>query len=267
MVLSRRTAKGALAAGGLLALAAIMVFPPERPSSRDALAPPGPAHWLGTNDIGQDVLAGLILGLPNTVLIPVAVATLSVLIAGGLAAIAALRGGVAEALVLRLVEVLQLLPSMFLLLLLASWIRPGFAGVMLLLALTSWHDDVRVLRAILLREIPRENVQYARLHGASWTYCLCRHVLPAVWPAVLAVWVQNVQGGVMRIAGLGFLGLIDPRLVTWGGMMQEALPWLYSSAWLWLLMPPALALSIFVATLILAAKRLEERTLAAGVAP
>lgn len=267
MVVPRRTATGALVAGGLLALAAIMVFPPARPSSRDALAPPGATHWLGTNDIGQDVLAGLTLGLPNTVLIPVAVATLSLLIAGGLAAIAALRGGFAEVLILRLVEVLQLLPSMFFLLLLASWIRPGFFGVMVLLALTSWHDDVRVLRAILLREVPRENVQYARLHGAGWLYCLRRHVLPTVWPAVLAVWVQNVQGGVMRIAGLGFLGLIDPRLVTWGGMMQEALPWLYGRAWLWLLLPPALALSIFVAALILAAQRLEERALAAGVAP
>ncbi|MEZ5838709.1 MAG: ABC transporter permease subunit [Geminicoccaceae bacterium] len=267
MAVSRKTATGALAAGGLLALAAIVIFPPDRSSSRDALAPPGYAHWLGTNDIGQDVAAGLILGLSNTVLIPVAVATLSLLIAGGLAAIAAWRGGLAEAMVLRLVEVLQILPSMFLLLLLASWIRPGFAGIMLLLALTSWHDDVRVLRAILLREIPRENVQYARLHGAGWFYCLRRHVLPAVWPAVLAVWVQNVQGGVMRIAGLGFLGLIDPRLVTWGGMMQEALPWLYGPAWLWLLLPPALSLSLFVAMLILAAKRLEERALAAGVAP
>lgn len=267
MAVFYRTAKGMLAAGGVLALAAIMVFPPSRTASRNALVSPGATHWLGTNDIGQDVLAGLLLGLPNTVLIPVAVATLSVLIAGTLAAIAALRGGFAEALILRLVEVLQLLPSMFLLLLLASWIRPGFIGVMMLLALSSWHDDVRILRAILLREIPRENVQYARLHGASWAYCLRRHVLPAVWPAVLAVWVQNVQGGVMRIAGLGFLGLIDPRLVTWGGMMQEALPWLYSPAWLWLLLPPAMALSIFVATMILAAKRLEERALTLGVAP
>lgn len=242
----------------------VLVVPPGRSTSVAVLSPPSAGHWLGTNDVGQGVLTGLLLGLPATVLIPLAAATAAVAIAGLLGSLAALRGGLAEAAILRLVEAMQVLPSIFLLLLLASWIRPGFAGVIVLLALTTWHDDVRVVRALILREIQRENVQYARLIGAGWIYCLVRHVVPAIWPAVVAVWIQNVQGGVMRVAGLGFLGLMDPRLVSWGGMMQEALPWIYSPAWGWLLVPPALALSGFVALLILAASRLEDHAQGRG---
>lgn len=240
---------------------------PDYTTSRDVLHPPAPGHWLGTNDIGQDVSVGLARGLPNTVMIPVVVALISLPIAGAFAAVAALRGRFSESIVLRGIEILQVLPSMLLLLLLATWIRPGFAGVVLLLALTSWHDDVRLLRAIILREITRESLRYARIHGASWAYCLRRHILPSVWPAITALYVQNVRGGVMKVAGLGFLGLIDPRLVTWGGMMQDALPYLHGNAWPWLLLPPACALSLFLAILILAGQRLEERALAGSVAP
>ena len=256
-----------LTTASLIALLAVgwrVAAGPERPysTSRDVLHPPGPAHWLGTNDIGQDVLAGLVVGLPGSVFIPLVVALICLLLAGAFAALAALRGGFIEAAVLRGVEILQVLPSMFLLLLLATWIRPSFAGVVALLALTSWHDDVRVLRAIILRETTRESLCYARVNGASWPYCLVRHVLPSVWPAVMAIYVQNVRGGVMKVAGLGFLGLIDPRLVTWGAMMQDALPYLYGPAWLWLLLPAAAILSLFLGGLILVGQRLEERALA-----
>ncbi len=250
-----------------VASAGVLFMHPDYSTSANSLVPPGPAHWLGTNDIGQDVLAGLLLGLPNTVFIPVIVAFISLAISGVLAAIAALRGGLAEAAILRIVEILQVLPSMFLLLLLASWISPGFGGVVMLVALTSWHDDIRVLRAILLRETGRENVVFARLAGAGWGYCLLRHVLPAVFPAVLAVWVQNGRGGALRISGLGFLGLIDPRLITWGGMMQQAMPWLYDRAWTWLLLPPAFALSLFIGSLIVAGRHLEEQALAGESPP
>lgn len=250
------------AAGVLLAAATVLLMPPDYTTSARSLLPPGSGQWLGTNDLGQDVLAGLLVGLPNTVFIPVIVASVSFALSAGLAAIAALRGGWAEVVILRLVEILQVLPSMFLLLLLASWISPGFGGVVVLMALISWHDDIRLLRAILLREINRENVTHARQSGAGWGYCLFRHVLPAVFPAVLAVWIQNIRGAVMRLSGLGFLGLIDPRLVTWGGMMQQALPWIYDQAWLWLLLPPALALSLFIGALIIAGRHLEEQALA-----
>lgn len=227
-------------------------------TSRDVLAPPGAAHWLGTNDIGQDVVAGLILALPNTVLIAIATAFLALAMTTLVAAPAALRGGWLAAVVMRVVDILQVVPSTLVLLLVAAWIRPDFLGIVLLLAITAWHDDVRVLYAVFRRELTRENVRFARHMGASWTCCFIHHILPSVWPTSLALFVQHVRYAAMRTAGLAFLGLMDPRLLTWGGMLQDALDHLYKPAWLWLLLPPAICLSLFLLAVLAAGQWLED---------
>lgn len=234
---------------------------PTVASSRDVLQPPGPAHWLGTNDIGQDVLASLLSALPGTVAIPF-LAALAAMLFAGLFAAAALGGGVARMMVLRCVDTLQALPSLFFLLLLATWIRPGPVGIVLILCLTTWHSDVRVLCAVALRETSRDSVAHARRMGAGWRYCFARHVLPAAWPSVLGLYVQNLRGAVMRLAGLGFLGLTDPRFVTWGGMLHEGMAHLYGPEWWWLVLPPALALSGLIGGLVLWGQRAERRAMA-----
>jgi peptide/nickel transport system permease protein len=232
------------------------------------LQPPSTAHWLGTNDIGQDVLRGLLVATPNTIAIALATGLLSLLIAGIVAALAATRGRIVSGILLRIVDILQVVPSILLLLLVAAWVQPGIAGTVLLLSLTTWQDDVRVLRAIMVRELTRESIHYARILGARWAYCLWRHVLPAVTPAIVALFVQNVRQAAMRTAGLGFLGLTDPRLATWGSMMQDAIAHLYTDAWLWLLIPPAAMLSLFLFVLLSFGRRLEEQIAAnAGRAP
>lgn len=229
---------------------------PPHPVSRDVLQPPGLEHWLGTNDIGQDVFIGLIVAAPNTILVALVAGLISLALSVAIAA-AAMRGVILSSLVLRIVDILQAMPSIFILLLLAAWVRPNFAGAILLLALTSWHDDVRVLRAIMLREITRENIHYARRMGGSRFYCLAHHVLPAMRPAIMGLYLQNVCSAAMRVAGLGFLGLTDPRLLTWGGMMQDGLAHLYGDAWRWLLLPPACCLSLFLLALLVLGRHLE----------
>lgn len=235
---------------------------PAIASSRDVLQPPGPTHWLGTNAIGQDVLANLLSALPGTVAIPFLAALAAMLIAGLFAAAAALGGSVPRMMVLRFVDVLQVLPPLFFLLFLAAWIRPAPFGIVIILSLTMWHGDVRVLYVLALRESSRDSVAHARHMGAGWLYCFVRHVLPAAWPAVLGLYVQNLRSAVMRLAGLGFLGLTDPRLVTWGGMLQEGMAYLYGREWIWLVLPPASALSCLIGGLILWGQRAERRAMA-----
>ena len=189
----------------------------------DVLAPPSAAHWLGTNDIGQDVFTGLVRAAPVTMglaLVTGALALTLAFVAGSLAAVFPKSAGVV---VLRLTDMLEVIPSILILLLVAAWHRPGFLGLVLVLGLTSWHDDVLAVRAILLRETWRENVLIARAMGAGWPYLLRRHVLPAIEPSLAGLFLQNVGQAAMRLAGLAFLGLTDPRLLTWGGMMQDAL--------------------------------------------
>lgn len=247
---------------GLAAAISIWFLPPYT-TSQDVLVPPRWDHWLGTNDIGQDVLTGLLIATPNTVLIALTAGALALSLAVAVSLVAALSGGVVSGIVLRLVDILQVVPSILVLLLISAWSRPGLPELVVILALVTWHDDVRVLRAVFLRELTRENVHFARRMGASWRYCAARHILPGVWPTIAGLHVQNIRQAALRTAGLSFLGLADPRLLTFGGMMQNALDYLYGNAWLWLLPPPAFCLSFFLLSLLTLEQRFERRALLA----
>ncbi len=247
----------------LLFLAVLFLsFLPSYDVGYNTLQAPSRSHWLGTNDIGQDVLTGILTALPNTVLVAVLASLMALFLAIVMAANAAIAKGWVAALILRLVDILHIIPSILVLLLFAAWIQPGFLGMILLIGLTSWHDDVRVLRALILRERTRENVAFARQMGAGWGYCLWRHILPSVWPAITGLFVQHIRQSTMKVAGLGFLGLTDPRLVTWGSMMQDALDYLHMSAALWLLLPPGLCLCLFLLLALALGRRLERYSLA-----
>ncbi|AUR13672.1 ABC transporter, integral inner membrane component (plasmid) [Phaeobacter inhibens] len=232
----------------------------EYHSSRAVLAPPGLGHWLGTNEIGQDVLIGLILATPTTLTLAMATAVLTVSLAVGAASLVVFGGPFLSALMLRCVDVLQVVPTMLLLLLVAALVSPGFMALFLLLVLTGWSDDVRVAAAVLRREALRENVQYARVMGAGWFYCWRWHLFAALRPLLGALMVQNIRQAALKSAGLGFLGLTDPRLLTWGSMMQSAMDQLYTGAWMWLLLPPAALLSLLLHTTL----KLGDRRLRSG---
>ena len=255
----------------IVAISLCLMLPEVLPpyvTTRDVLQPPGPAHWLGTNDIGQDVLTGLLRSAPNTILIAVLTATVALAISIPFAGLTATGPRWLQRTLMRIVDVLQIVPSVLVILLVAAWVQPGLNGIALLLALTIWPDDVRVLRTVFRREIMRENVAVARQLGGSWTYCIGRHVLPAMGPVLLGLFLQHIRQAALKTAGLGFLGLTDPRLVTWGSMMQDALDHLHTSAWIWLLLPPAACLTLFLHGVLRAGGRLERsgQTLTTGLA-
>ena len=242
----------------------ILQWLPAYATSTDTLMPPGSAHLFGTNEFGQDVLIGLLTATPNTIFVALATAFLSMIIAIIMAAIAALGGRYMSAIVMRLVDILQILPSVLILLLLTAWIHPGMIGIILLLALTSWYDDVRILRSLFLRALTRENIHYARHKGASWTYCIRKHIIPSIWPVLMGLYIQNIRQAAMQMAGLGFIGLTDSRLVSWGSMIQDATNYLYEQAWLWLLLPPAICLALFLYFILTLGKQLEQHSMATG---
>lgn len=268
-LLSWHPSRAATATAAVLALCLMLpgVLPPYV-TTRDVLQPPGPEHWLGTNDIGQDVLTGLLRAAPNTVLIALLAAAAALALSIPFASLTVTGPRWLQRTLMRVVDVLQIVPSVLVILLIAAWVQPGLGGIALLLALTIWPDDVRVLRTAFRREIARENVAVARQLGGSWTYCIGRHVLPAMGPVLLGLFLQHVRQAALKTAGLGFLGLTDPRLVTWGSMMQDALDHLHTSAWIWLLLPPAACLTLFLHGVLRAGGRLERsgQTLTTGLA-
>lgn len=227
-------------------LAAVL---PAPDMSAQVLRPPGGGHALGTDELGQDVLLRLIGALPDTLLLALAVGVLPVLFAVILAAaFMSAAGGCRQAL-LRVVDVAMLLPSALVLTVLAAFVSPGLWGSILLLSALAWLDDYRVLATSLDKENLRENVRIARMYGASRGYLLRAHLLPPLWPVLLALVVQNARRGVMLSAGLVFLGLADPRMPSWGSLMREAQKYMHMDAFWWLLPPPLAALTLLLLAL------------------
>ncbi|WP_180902344.1 ABC transporter permease [Martelella soudanensis] len=228
-----------------IALITVAIVPPDYATSEHSLMPPGIGYLLGTNDLGQSVLAGLVRAAPMSIAISLAAgggATGLAVCAAGLIALAGRRSGQG---LLGLIDLLQIVPSVLILLLIASWYQPDFLGIVIVLIFTTWHDDVRVLRALMERENNRDSTRMARQMGASQVWCLRYHIVPGLRGPLKALYAQNCLQAGMRAAGLGFLGLTDPRLLTWGRMMNDGLDYLHGVAAFWLLLPPLGMMSIF----------------------
>lgn len=249
----------------VLALAAI--GPAASPYPPDAfvappLLSPSAAHPLGTNALGQDLFAQFLAGARPSVVAGMAGGALSTLLAL-LAGIGSALGRRADALLRSVTDLFLAVPHLPLLMLVVALVGPSLWTVALALGALSWPAFARVVRAQTLSEAAQGHVLAARAVGASPARIMWRHVLPALVPIVAAKLVLTVQYVVLAEASLAFLGLGDPALVSWGGMVQRAMQYglLFATpVWSWWLLPPVLAIAAFVASLAMLGTMLDERT-------
>lgn len=246
----------------LLAVGILMVWGVAFPLSDssmtgEVLASPSADHWLGTNQMGQDVLHRAVTAAPGTITVGLAagMATLVVALVYGFAAVTAppLLGRS----MMRWVDIMIALPNVVLAMLVASYLRPATGTLLLLLVAFAWPPDVRVVAALILRETRRDSYRLAQAFGAGPAYLALRHLLPRMAPVLAALGVQGTRRAIMHASGLAFLGLTDPSSPTWGSMLAEAVPLLYDSAAVWLILAPIVALSSFLLLLSLVGARLE----------
>lgn len=227
----------------MAALLLLSLVLPQAGMSLQVLQPPSRQHWLGTDVLGRDVLLTVFKALPNTLLIALATGVLPVLIALLLTALTYWLGAWFRVLLLKLVDILLILPSTLLLIVLAAFLQPDLWGCILLVALLTWTDDFRVLGSALQKAVQRDNVQLVRSYGANKGYVLRVHIWPALTSLLYALMLQNARRGVGITAGLAFLGLMDPRIANFGGLLFESQRQMHSAAFWWLLLPPMLALA------------------------
>ena len=248
----------ALAVGLGAARAAQAWWQPQAAALADAaLTAPDARHWLGVDDLGRDVLARQAAAAPLTAGVGLAVSALGMALAAALALLG-LRSPRADALTLRLADVCSALPGTLILIALSSAFRPGAAALAATLALLGWDAELRTLRARLRQVWRHESLDAARLAGAGAPWLLRRHALPALAGLLAAQAVGLARRGVFHYAGLAFLGLADPRQPTWGGMLNEAMPWLAHPAALWCALPAACCLACLLIGLALIGQGLEE---------
>lgn len=245
-----------LAAAGiiLLVLFATMallapVLSPWNPSTLDLahrLAGPSATHWLGTDELGRDILSRVIWGARLSLTVAVSVVSLSLLLGLILGGIAGFYGGwIDVAINTFLMNAFLALPGILLAIAFVAFLGPGLLNLILALAIGGWVGYARLVRAQVLAVREREFVEAARALGASDIRIFVRHILPNILQPLIVQAAIGMAGAVLAEATLSFLGLgVPPPSPSWGAMLNDARPFLFDSPHL--VVFPAIAVALCV---------------------
>lgn len=222
---------------------------------------PDAHHWLGTDDLGRDVLARLVHGARLTLLIALGVVLLSTLLGVTLGALAGLKGGVFDLLLSRVLEIASTFPTVFFLIVVVAALRgPSVLAVVIVLGLTRWPEAARLVRAEVLRLKTLDYVMAARALGASEARILSRHLIPNALGPVFVSSTFAVGSAVLLESALSFLGLgASPPAASWGELLQQAHRNLITPGAWWLAVWPGLAIASLVLATQAVGKGLERR--------
>ncbi len=198
-------------------------YDPAGVNVRQILQPPGPDHWLGTDELGRDVFSRLVYGAPISLLVGFVAVGISVAIGTVLGCTAGYYGGWWDSLVMRLVDLLQAIPTFFLILAAIAFLKPSIWLIMVIIGLTGWMGVCRMVRAEVLSLREREFVMAARVQGAGDARILFRHLLPNAIVPVLVSATLGIAGAILVESSLSFLGLgVQPPQPSWGNMLAQA---------------------------------------------
>jgi peptide/nickel transport system permease protein len=232
---------------GLLALAMLAgwIAPADPFASVGApLRSPTLAHPMGTDDLGRDVLSGVVYGTRTSLLLALIVSLLTGAIGVVVGSLAAWQGSRADDALMRITEFVQVVPRFFLAVIVIALFGPGLDRLILLLGLTSWPWIARVVRAEVLSLKQREFVEAARSLGAGHLRILFRQVLPNALPPVVVVVSLSAASVILIEAGLSFLGLGDPDVVSLGYLANNAQRFLRVAWWMAAFPGAAIALAV-----------------------
>lgn len=229
----------------LTALMADLVTPGDPfATSADVLQPPSWSHLLGTDDFGRDLLRAILHGARVSLIVAVAATSVALTIGVIIGATAGYRGGLVDDLLMRFTEVFQVVPRFFLVVTTVALFGSGIGLLILIIALTSWSGTARLVRAQVMSLVTFDHVMAAQAGGARPGRVLLRHILPLAMPPLVAHASFQASGAILVEAGVSFLGLGDPSVMTWGALLHEAHHFL-RVAW-WLAVFPGLALTVTV---------------------
>ncbi|TDV07195.1 peptide/nickel transport system permease protein [Paraburkholderia caballeronis] len=199
----------------------------------DRLLPPGsPSHWLGTDQLGRDILSRLVYGSRLTLSIAILVVVVVVPIGLLIGTIAGFFGGWADVVLMRITDVALAFPKIVLALAFAAALGPGVLNAVIAISITAWPAYARLARAETLRYVHADFIHAARLQGASRTRLLLRYIVPLCASSVIVRATLDMAGIILTVAGLGFLGLgAQPPSPEWGFMVASGRNVLLDAWW------------------------------------
>jgi peptide/nickel transport system permease protein len=210
----------------VLALAAPWLAPydPTAQNLPARLAAPDAAHWMGTDELGRDVLSRVLFGARVSMFVSVSVVLGAGLVGLAIGALAGYLGGWPDRLVNAvLINAFLSFPGILLAIAFAAFLGPGLGKVVLALTITGWAGYARLARAQVLQTKELDYVVAARTLGASDARILVRHLLPNILPPVLVQATVALAGAILAESTLSFLGLgVLAPMPSWGAMLNDA---------------------------------------------
>ncbi|WP_031074819.1 ABC transporter permease [Streptomyces sp. NRRL S-118] len=252
----------ALALIAVVALAAPLLVGDDVQSVTDArgaaLEAPSGAFPLGTDQFGRSLLGLLVWGARVSLAVGLLAAALSVAIGTLVGIVAGHYGGRLSTLLMRITDWFLVMPSLVLAIVLATVMSRSMWTVILAIGVTSWPTTARLVRAQTIAVESRPYIERARALGGGHGHVMSRHVLPNVMPLVLAQTTLCISTAILTEATLAFLGLGDPTVVSWGGMLQDAREaGAVSSGHWWYLAPPGIAIAVVALAFTLCGRAVE----------
>jgi peptide/nickel transport system permease protein len=209
---------------------------PYDPNEQDYLAiadPPSAAHWLGTDDIGRDVLSRLIYG--SRVSLEVGLIAMGIAVGVGvmLGLVAGYVGGLADDVILRVVDAVQAFPNLILALAITAALGPNIANAMLAIGFVATPSIARLTRGQTLSVREREFVAAARVCGASPIGIMRLHIWPNVTAPIIVQATLLMGTAIVTEAALSFLGVgVQPPTPSWGAMLRTGSQYLERAPWI-----------------------------------
>ncbi|MFB9860613.1 ABC transporter permease [Salinicoccus siamensis] len=251
---SRRFLRNKLALVGFVTLFLIIlgaIFAPMisefsyRQQNGDYNVSPNGTYWFGTDDLGRDIFTRVWIGARISIFIGFAAAIIDLIIGVAWGAIAGLKGGRTDEIMMRIADILTAIPYLLVVIILLVVMQPGLFPMIIALSLTGWVNMARITRSEILKLKNQEYVLAARTLGAKNLHLIRKHLLPNALGAILVTMTLTIPNAIFTEAFLSYLGLGVPApLASWGTMANDGYPALANAPWR--LFFPALFISLTI---------------------
>jgi peptide/nickel transport system permease protein len=200
----------------------ISPYDPNRPNLKENLQQPSLEHWLGTDNLGRDVVSRLIYGTRTSLMVGFISVGVATAIGMTLGLLSGYFGGWLDATLMRIIDGLMMIPPIILALVFAAMLGGGLRNVMIALGIALTPSYCRLMRGQVLAIRQSDYILMARAVGGKDMRIMVRHILPNCLPPLLVLITLNLGGAILAEAALSFLGIgVTPPTAAWGNMVYD----------------------------------------------
>ena len=231
----------------LLAIIFAPYISPYDPDAKEFIpfSPPSAEHLLGTNDIGVDLLSELIYAGRISLLVGFTAAALILIVGSLFGVISGYFGGIIDEILMRVTDVIIILPRLPLMIVMAAYLGPGIWTIIIAYSIVGWPSLARQIRSQVLSVKEASFIEASRSTGASNLQIMFSHIVPNIQGIIIANGVMEIMFAILTEAGLSFLGLGDATQKSWGVMLYFAQIQgaFLRGAWWWIF-PPGICIAV-----------------------